>query len=157
MSHHGKGKRPCHLCDTETLPYHILTRHYHELHLEQESLFDSSKLTGMLSDLHLDCFYRNSKAFFINIIIFVKKIFIPIYRARMSYYDETLNFVVDPVPCGEISRAAFIRRDFEEIRYYNYVPLRLHVVSFMIMSLCKHIIRAYIIIEAVYARACPSL
>ena len=33
MSHHGKGKRPCHLCDTETsleeetLLNHILTRH----------------------------------------------------------------------------------------------------------------------------------
>ena len=60
MSHHGKGERPCHLCDTEnslkekTLLDHILTRHYHELHLEQESLLDSSRQMVMLSDLHLD-------------------------------------------------------------------------------------------------------
>ena len=44
-----KGKRPCHLCDTETsleeetLLDHILTRHYHDLHLEQESLLDWSE------------------------------------------------------------------------------------------------------------------
>ena len=55
-----KGEQPCHLCDTEnslkeeTLLYHILTRHYHELHLKQESLLDSSRLMVMPGDLHLD-------------------------------------------------------------------------------------------------------
>ena len=42
MSHHGKGERPCHLCESdtenslkeETLLDHILTSHHHELHLE---------------------------------------------------------------------------------------------------------------------------
>ena len=40
----------------ETLLDHILTRYmyYHELHLAQESLLDSSKLMVILSDLHLD-------------------------------------------------------------------------------------------------------
>ena len=49
MSHHGKGERPCHLCDAdtenplkeETLLDHILTSHHHELHLEHVSLLDS--------------------------------------------------------------------------------------------------------------------
>ena len=52
MSHHGKGERPCHLCESdkenslkeETLLDHILTSHHHELHLEQVSLLDSSNL-----------------------------------------------------------------------------------------------------------------
>ena len=60
MSHHGKGEQPCHLCESDTenslkdeiLLDHILTSHYHELHLEQESLLDSSKLMVMLSDFN---------------------------------------------------------------------------------------------------------
>ena len=40
--------------EEETLLDHILTSHYHELHLEQGSLLDSSNLIVMLSDLHLD-------------------------------------------------------------------------------------------------------
>ena len=38
----------------ETLLDHILARHYHQLHLAQESLLESSKLMVMISDLHLD-------------------------------------------------------------------------------------------------------
>ncbi|MGJ8945864.1 hypothetical protein AB9K17_23490, partial [Salmonella enterica subsp. enterica serovar Kentucky] len=39
---------------TYALLDHILNSHYHELHLEQVSLLDSSNLIIMLSDLHLD-------------------------------------------------------------------------------------------------------
>ena len=50
MSYHGKGERPCHLCDTttslqeESLLDHILTRYYQELYLNSESILDSSKV-----------------------------------------------------------------------------------------------------------------
>ena len=71
MSHHGKGERPCHLCESdtensleeETLLDHILTSHYHELHLEQGSLLDSSNLIVMLSDLHLDILSKSKGIF----------------------------------------------------------------------------------------------
>ena len=106
MSHHEKGEQPCHLCDTatlleeETLLDHILTRHYHELHLKQESLLDSSKLIGTLSNLYLDILSKLKGIFhhyrcIINIIMFVIFLsFLYSYRAHMGYYDETLTLTL---------------------------------------------------------------
>ena len=57
MSHHGRGKRPHHMCNTATplleksVSDHILIRHHQELHLNFESMSDSSKLIGLLINL----------------------------------------------------------------------------------------------------------
>ena len=58
MSHHGRGKHPCHLCEDHTLKEdsvleHILASHHQELHLPKPSL-NSSHLLGMISSLKLE-------------------------------------------------------------------------------------------------------
>ena len=56
MSHHGRGSRPCQLCDTaplqSTVLDHILCHHGGELHLEPG--LDGNKLLSLLEQLHLD-------------------------------------------------------------------------------------------------------
>ena len=83
-------------------------------------------------------------------------LFVCTYNARVH-----ADIVVDPVPCGEISRVAFIgmcwlkyaaifrgrqdfevRRDLEEIRYINFEASELSVViwkGFLIYQVQEHI------------------
>ena len=58
MSHHGRGKHPCHLCEDHTLKEdsvleHILVSHHQELHLLEPSL-NSLDLLSMLSSFKLE-------------------------------------------------------------------------------------------------------
>ena len=69
MSHHGKGEQPC----------HILASHHHE---QQMSLLESSNLTVMLSDLHLD--FLSKFKFSTIIFLYFKICIIPIHRAHMG-------------------------------------------------------------------------
>ena len=56
MSHHGRGGRPCPLCDVvplrSSVMVHILGNHREELFLEPG--LDGNKLLDQLEDLHLD-------------------------------------------------------------------------------------------------------
>ena len=58
MSHHRRGKQPCHLCEAETLKEdtmleHVFANHHEQLHLPNSS-FNSSDLLGMISNLNLE-------------------------------------------------------------------------------------------------------
>ena len=60
MSHHGRGDHPCHLCHAASplqeasVLDHILAKHNQDLHLNFDSTLDSSKLIGLLSNLHVE-------------------------------------------------------------------------------------------------------
>ena len=58
MSHHGRGKHPCHLCEAETLTEdsvleHVLASHHQELLLPDQP-FGSSDLLEFIADFRLD-------------------------------------------------------------------------------------------------------
>ena len=60
MSHHGRGSRPCPLCDAAALQStvldHILEHHRGELFLEPE--LDANQLLTLLEQLHLNILGR---------------------------------------------------------------------------------------------------
>ena len=65
MSHHGRGGRPCLLCDVVPLQssvmVHILGNHREELFLEPK--LDGNKLLDQLEDLHLDFLSKLKKLY----------------------------------------------------------------------------------------------
>lgn len=68
MSHHGRGKQLCHLCEVETLKEdtvleHVLANHHGELHLPNSS-FDCSDLLSMISNLNLEILSNFKRMFF---------------------------------------------------------------------------------------------
>ena len=59
MSHHGRGKQACQLCEVETLKEetvleHVLARHHQKLHLPNLSL----SCSDMISDLDLEALFK---------------------------------------------------------------------------------------------------
>ena len=84
-SYHEGGKHPSHLCDAAT-PFqeesvidHLIARHHKDLHLNSElkEMMDSSKLLGLLSNLHLEILSKFKK-YFPPILITCIFIFVPI-------------------------------------------------------------------------------
>ena len=67
MSHHGRGERPCHMCDATSLKDdsvldHILNVHHQDLHLNPS--VNSCELLDMFSNLKVDIILPKFKNIF---------------------------------------------------------------------------------------------
>ena len=89
MSHHGRGNRPCQLCDAAPLPSsvldHILDQHGEELSLEPG--LNCNNLLQLLEGLHLNVVFNFWK-FYNMIVCCCCFLFFPLYRAHLGYIDE---------------------------------------------------------------------
>ena len=67
MAHHGRGSKPCPLCDASTLPLldHVLNQHHNDLGLSciSESPLSTDELMSLLVDCDIRFVYKFWKCF----------------------------------------------------------------------------------------------